>query len=50
MRPKQERMYPMSFILIFATSSIIASVFTIAACMLFASHSPRESLAKVYVE
>ena len=40
----------MTFILIFATSSFIASIFTVTACMLFAQRRHGESLVKVYVE
>ncbi len=40
----------MTFILIFATSLMIATAFTVATCMLSAQHGQRESLIKVYVE
>jgi len=43
-------MYPMTFILIFTVSSVIASILTIAACMLFTQRRQRDALAKVYVE
>jgi len=40
----------MTFVLIFVISSVIASLFTLAVCMLFSSRSPQHSLARVYVE
>jgi hypothetical protein len=40
----------MSILIAFATSSIVASILTVSACMLSARISRREALVEVYVE